>query len=200
MPALAMAMQMPPPSDTDPPPTKRLRIDPMAFHLELARVLMHEATFDAIPFALISACDDPPANAPGSIPLDSGHENQMSLEVVRSTPQPPTQPEDEDAPAPSATPANPAMPSPSSLLTYQKRSAIQPFDEAVLRVLTNWYESHKDLPYPTKVESEEIAREAGISAGQVIKWYANKRRRDGTVLPRKEVARRRNQQLRHARQ
>ena len=186
MPALAMP--------DEPPPAKRRRIDAAhALHDDLSRALKPEATLDTLSLpALTSACNPPSTTA---FHHQLGSLNQHVLVEESDHLQLPPTPPEEEAPESLVTPA---IPSPSQFLTYKKRSAIQPYDDAVTRVLLDWYNRHRHLPYPTKEEVQEIAREAGIRVVQVRKWFANKRLRDGTVLPLDEVSRRHKQQLHHA--
>ena len=80
------------------------------------------------------------------------------------------------------------LPSPSQLLTYQKRCAIKPLSDVATKVLTDWYEHHKHHPYPSSDDTQELASQGGVTTGQVRKWFANRRLREGTVLPRSVVA------------
>jgi len=48
--------------------------------------------------------------------------------------------------------------------------------EAVL-VLKKWVEQHREHPYPTDEQKEELKQLTGLSAGQISNWFANFRRR-----------------------
>jgi hypothetical protein len=52
------------------------------------------------------------------------------------------------------------------------------------RILNNWYRKHHSHPYPSNEVNSRLAKMANLSAGQVRKWFANRRRRDGNIKPR----------------
>ncbi|KAK3598149.1 hypothetical protein CHS0354_030671 [Potamilus streckersoni] len=53
------------------------------------------------------------------------------------------------------------------------------------RILNNWFDSHRDNPYPLEEEKKELALQCGITLDQVKSWFANKRSR--TNKTRKQV-------------
>lgn len=44
-------------------------------------------------------------------------------------------------------------------------------------VLSAWFDTHRDNPYPTEPEKKDLAKLAGISVSQVRHWFTNRRRR-----------------------
>ncbi|KAK3104379.1 hypothetical protein FSP39_000634 [Pinctada imbricata] len=59
----------------------------------------------------------------------------------------------------------------------------QPLNLKAVSIMTGWYESHLENPYPTKAEKEEMARQGGITLTQVKSWFANKRNRSNNTKP-----------------
>ncbi|KAK3585108.1 hypothetical protein CHS0354_004297 [Potamilus streckersoni] len=57
--------------------------------------------------------------------------------------------------------------------------------EEARRILNNWFDSHRDNPYPLEEEKKELALQCGITLAQVKSWFANKRSR--TNKTRKQV-------------
>ncbi|KAK3585110.1 hypothetical protein CHS0354_004299 [Potamilus streckersoni] len=53
------------------------------------------------------------------------------------------------------------------------------------RILNNWFDSHRDNPYPLEEEKKELALQCGITPAQVKSWFANKRSR--TNKTRKQI-------------
>ena len=45
------------------------------------------------------------------------------------------------------------------------------------KMLTQWFESHIDHPYPTEAEKQLLAVQSGVTAEQVTTWFSNKRSR-----------------------
>ena len=52
-------------------------------------------------------------------------------------------------------------------------------------ILTQWFDTHMDNPYPTEDEKHQLATVCGISVSQVKSWFANKRNRTNNT--RKQV-------------
>ena len=52
-------------------------------------------------------------------------------------------------------------------------------------ILTQWFDSHLDNPYPSEEEKHHLAAQCGISVNQVKSWFANKRNRTNNT--RKQV-------------
>lgn len=50
-----------------------------------------------------------------------------------------------------------------------------------IKILTDWYESHMDHPYPTAKEKKDLAEECEIPTKQVAIWFNNKRSRDNNT-------------------
>jgi homeobox KN domain-containing protein/Tc5 transposase-like DNA-binding protein len=57
-----------------------------------------------------------------------------------------------------------------------RKSGIRFSREAVL-VLKRWIDQHRDHPYPTEDQKEELKHLTGLSVGQISNWFANHRRR-----------------------
>ncbi|KAL1959094.1 hypothetical protein VTO42DRAFT_2881 [Malbranchea cinnamomea] len=55
----------------------------------------------------------------------------------------------------------------------------------VVTILRSWLHQHRDNPYPTSEEKEELARQTGLDRRQITHWFSNARRRKiiGNVLP-----------------
>lgn len=47
-----------------------------------------------------------------------------------------------------------------------------------LKALKNWMDEHRDNPYPTEEEKEELRNRTGLKAVQISNWLANARRRN----------------------
>jgi hypothetical protein len=75
------------------------------------------------------------------------------------------------------------------------RSALEPQDEendrtsrktgtrfprAAVKVLKDWMDQHRDHPYPTDEEKEELKVLTGLKGSQIANWLANTRRRTKT--------------------
>jgi hypothetical protein len=75
------------------------------------------------------------------------------------------------------------------------RSALEPQDEdndrtsrktgtrfprAAVKILKDWMDQHRDNPYPTEEEKEELKAITGLKGSQVANWLANTRRRTKT--------------------
>ncbi|XP_069117701.1 uncharacterized protein [Argopecten irradians] len=59
----------------------------------------------------------------------------------------------------------------------------QPLSLQATGAMMSWYESHRENPYPTKVEKEMMAKLGGITVTQVKSWFANKRNRNNNTRP-----------------
>ncbi|XP_021378490.1 uncharacterized protein LOC110466369 [Mizuhopecten yessoensis] len=59
----------------------------------------------------------------------------------------------------------------------------QPLNLQATGTMMSWYESHRENPYPTKVEKELMAKLGGITVTQVKSWFANKRNRNNNTRP-----------------
>ncbi|KAF2085500.1 hypothetical protein K490DRAFT_9415, partial [Saccharata proteae CBS 121410] len=44
-------------------------------------------------------------------------------------------------------------------------------------VLKQWFEDHKDSPYPSEDEKTALCERTGLSLNQVSNWFINARRR-----------------------
>ncbi|XP_067664993.1 mucin-2-like [Haliotis asinina] len=62
-----------------------------------------------------------------------------------------------------------------------RRSQYKLLTPAAKKILTDWYESHQENPYPTEEQKEELADLAQISSAQVKSWFANKRSRNNNT-------------------
>ena len=58
----------------------------------------------------------------------------------------------------------------------------RPLSAKAVKILDNWYSAHAKYPYPSSMETEDLAREGEISVAQVKKWLANKRVRSFNTL------------------
>jgi hypothetical protein len=54
------------------------------------------------------------------------------------------------------------------------------FPRAAVKILKDWMDQHKDNPYPTDEEKEELKMLTGLKSGQISNWLANTRRRTKT--------------------
>lgn len=52
------------------------------------------------------------------------------------------------------------------------------FSRESSKVLTRWFESHYNYPYPSKEETETLQGQTGLSKTQIKNWLANTRRRE----------------------
>ncbi|EHK50825.1 hypothetical protein TRIATDRAFT_288678 [Trichoderma atroviride IMI 206040] len=52
------------------------------------------------------------------------------------------------------------------------------FSRESSKVLTRWFESHYNYPYPSKEETETLQDQTGLSKTQIKNWLANTRRRE----------------------
>ncbi|XP_060062996.1 uncharacterized protein LOC132543504 [Ylistrum balloti] len=59
----------------------------------------------------------------------------------------------------------------------------QPLSLQATGAMMSWYESHRENPYPSKVEKEMMAKLGGITVTQVKSWFANKRNRNNNTRP-----------------
>ncbi|XP_033735566.1 uncharacterized protein LOC117324060 [Pecten maximus] len=59
----------------------------------------------------------------------------------------------------------------------------QPLSLQATGAMMSWYESHRENPYPTKVEKDVMAKLGGITVTQVKSWFANKRNRNNNTRP-----------------
>ena len=75
--------------------------------------------------------------------------------------------------------------------TVKKRK----FSPTAQRVLSAWYDSHRDYPYPDQDAAEQLARTADISVDQVRKWLSNRRMRSGNTMNLTEIARKRKRNV-----
>ncbi|XP_071109109.1 uncharacterized protein [Haliotis cracherodii] len=62
-----------------------------------------------------------------------------------------------------------------------RRSQYKLLTPAAKKILTDWYDSHQENPYPTEEEKDELADIAQISSAQVKSWFANKRSRNNNT-------------------
>ena len=51
------------------------------------------------------------------------------------------------------------------------------FSQSALHTLKAWYKQHRQAPYPTRIEKQELAQQTGLSYAQVSNWLTNRRRR-----------------------
>lgn len=70
--------------------------------------------------------------------------------------------------------------SPVTSLTAGARHNV-PLRNHAVTALTTWYEEHKQHPYPTQEERDELARIGGVTSAQVRCWFANRRARDSNT-------------------
>lgn len=59
-----------------------------------------------------------------------------------------------------------------------------------IRLMEQWYECHRDYPYPTKCVVQNISKAVNITEEQVKKWFANKRSRSKNTRSLSEIAKR----------
>jgi len=58
------------------------------------------------------------------------------------------------------------------------------FSRAAVKILKDWMDQHRDNPYPTEEEKEELRLQTGLKSTQVANWLANTRRRTKIRTPR----------------
>ncbi|KAF1989679.1 hypothetical protein K402DRAFT_418401 [Aulographum hederae CBS 113979] len=51
------------------------------------------------------------------------------------------------------------------------------FSRTVIKILKDWMDEHRDHPYPSEEDKEELMTKTGLKASQVTNWLANFRRR-----------------------
>jgi hypothetical protein len=54
------------------------------------------------------------------------------------------------------------------------------FSRMAVKILKDWMDQHRDHPYPTEDEKEELKNLTGLKASQIANWLANTRRRTKT--------------------
>lgn len=54
------------------------------------------------------------------------------------------------------------------------------FPRSAIKILKDWMEQHKNNPYPTEEEKDELKMLTGLKSGQISNWLANTRRRTKT--------------------
>jgi hypothetical protein len=54
------------------------------------------------------------------------------------------------------------------------------FPRTAIKILKDWMDQHKDNPYPTEEEKDELKMLTGLKSGQISNWLANTRRRTKT--------------------
>jgi len=67
-----------------------------------------------------------------------------------------------------------------------KKNKVRQLNARAVAIMTEWYESHLDNPYPTPIEKEVMAEQGQISVSQVKAWFANKRNRSMNTKPKRE--------------
>ena len=55
-----------------------------------------------------------------------------------------------------------------------------------IAIMTSWYESHIDNPYPSDEEKMILAERGNLTMSQVKAWFANKRNRTSNTKPKKQ--------------
>ena len=77
-----------------------------------------------------------------------------------------------------------------------RRPKAVPLNSKAIEIMMRWYETHRERPYPTQKEKEEMAKEGEISVTQVKSWFNNKRNRSDNTRP-KVQKRKLEEQLSH---
>ena len=67
---------------------------------------------------------------------------------------------------------------------YRRRN--KQLNQTAITIMTQWFESHLNHPYPTQEEKELMAQKGGIALSQVISWFNNKRNRSANTAPKKQ--------------
>ncbi|KAK3785886.1 hypothetical protein RRG08_007817 [Elysia crispata] len=67
-------------------------------------------------------------------------------------------------------------PPPPSICTEEWRPKSKRLPETAIHLLQQWLGQHQKRPYPTRKESEDLARQTDLSVCQVKTWFANARR------------------------
>ncbi|KAI9147051.1 Homeobox protein CUP9 [Paramyrothecium foliicola] len=79
-----------------------------------------------------------------------------------------------DSPRPPSGPGNNTVPVAMKVGRRLTRQSV--------RLLNDWLLDHRDWPYPTEEEKQELQDRTGLTKAQVVNWFANARRR-GKVPP-----------------
>lgn len=66
------------------------------------------------------------------------------------------------------------------------RSRSRQLNTKGVALMSAWYEKHINNPYPSEDDKDMLAREGGLSLGQVKAWFANKRNRTSNTKPKKQ--------------
>lgn len=78
------------------------------------------------------------------------------------------------------TPASPPASSSTQARPIKKASRrASALSTQAVNIMKAWWDSHQDHPYPTEEMVRYLQCTAGITKAQVLKWFANKRRRTG---------------------
>lgn len=64
-----------------------------------------------------------------------------------------------------------------------KTKTYQRLPPQAVKVLRAWLYQHREYPYPTDREKEELAEQTGLDKTQISNWFSNTRRRKLTRLP-----------------
>ena len=91
---------------------------------------------------------------------------------------------DEVKPAISKTFTRSDIKQPASTRVYRKRNKL--LNQTAINIMTEWFESHLNHPYPTQEEKELMAEKGGITLAQVVSWFNNKRNRSSNTAPKKQ--------------
>lgn len=67
-----------------------------------------------------------------------------------------------------------------------KKSKSRLLNPNAISIMTTWYESHIEHPYPTDEEKHNMAVQGGIGVTQVKAWFANKRNRTLNTKPKRQ--------------
>lgn len=70
--------------------------------------------------------------------------------------------------------------------SYKRGRHNEPLNHQAIMIMVEWYNGHRENPYPNKQDKLKMATEGGITVSQVKSWFANKRNRSNNTRPKVE--------------
>jgi hypothetical protein len=135
-----------------------------------------QLSLDVIDIPKVSPLTSCPASA-----SDFVKDGPEALASTDGSPQPSTPylstPQSSTSQSSNATPQTSASSAPAESQTTHR------FPKEVRSILRMWFNEHKENPYPTSEEKNELAEKTGLKRNQISLWLANTRRRHRTHQP-----------------
>ena len=75
----------------------------------------------------------------------------------------------------------------------RKHNKFKPLNSVAVCILSSWYQSNKEHPYPSHETCKVMGKASNISVEQVKKWFSNRRMREGNTKHLSQIAARRTQ-------